>query len=180
MDDDVLDRRHQMVIDLVWRADYLPTAVPTYLEVGPGTGKLGLALDDALGIVTFLDVDPYLLSAIKAKSEDVEAIEADISTWQADRQWDVVIACEVIEHVGDWRAAVRNMMAAARHRVVMTTPMGNSYYDPGHVHQFAIKDFAWLRQETGWRVNLLATITKEEDIDRNQMCFVVVLDRVYQ
>ena len=177
----VLDRRHQFVIERVMA--HQPKSV---LEVGPGTGKLGWHLFFREGVgVAFLDNDLDNLRAIQAfaVSQGVRTIEYFQEDIGASRQplaqgiGDVVVACEVIEHVPDWRQAIGNMMTLARKAVVFTTPVGYSFDDPGHVHHFKAQDFLWLAAFEDWAFNLWTMPTKLADIKTEQACFVVELIR---
>ncbi len=45
-------------------------------------------------------------------------------TWPGDRQFDLVVCSEVLEHLGDWQAAVANLVRMARKDLLITVPSG--------------------------------------------------------
>lgn len=60
----------------------------------------------------FPSADPYVSLDIMAG--DGVDIVADAATWTPDRQYDVVVCCEVFEHTGDWPQILRTARAALR------------------------------------------------------------------
>jgi SAM-dependent methyltransferase len=45
-------------------------------------------------------------------------------TWPGGRQFDLVVCSEVLEHLGDWKAAVANLVKMARKELLITVPSG--------------------------------------------------------
>lgn len=176
----VLDRRHWKVITNI--------SGNIILEVGPGTGKLGVFLTTIGKSVDFLDIDLLNLKKIEAAyfkhfpDEHRKFYHDDISDPGiikkiGRRRYDTVVACEVIEHVINWKKAISNMMNLSN-QVILTTPVGKSYFDKSHRHFFKISDFNWLVDLDKWEIKeFISMLTKLDDIRRNQMCFVIELRR---
>jgi hypothetical protein len=94
--------------------------VDSILEVGPGDGRVTKLLPP--GDLTRLDIDPSRL-------RQPQDIEADLGTWWPDRQWDLVVAVEVLMHVPP--ATIEHAVAAlfrASCRAIVTC----DWTVPGH------------------------------------------------
>src|SRR5262249_4784319 len=53
-----------------------------------------------------------------------EVVDLVHDTWPGQRQFDLVVCSEVLEHLTDWRAAVANLVRMARKELVITVPSG--------------------------------------------------------
>lgn len=83
--------------DAVWLAAFAPTDVKTVLDVGVGSGGVGLCMlahNPDLKL-TGIDISEDMLAAAQQNVElnncDIELIQADITTWRTDRTFDVVV-----------------------------------------------------------------------------------------
>ena len=83
--------------DAVWLAAFAPTGAKTVLDVGIGSGGVGLCVlahnpDIKL---TGIDVSDEMLNAARINAElnnrNIELINADITTWRTDRTFDIVV-----------------------------------------------------------------------------------------
>jgi ubiquinone/menaquinone biosynthesis C-methylase UbiE len=85
------------------------------LEVGAGTGLLGLALRGRVRHVTLADGSAEMLAVAREKIEvlgarDVEARVLDLERGPyPDERWDVVCALQVLHHVPDTDAVLREL-----------------------------------------------------------------------
>ena len=83
--------------DAVWLASYAPRNIKTLLDVGVGTGGVGLCIaSNNPGIkLTGLDISPKMLAEYARNAElnniATELINADITTWRTARTFDAVI-----------------------------------------------------------------------------------------
>ena len=165
----VIDRRHQKVIDAVKGEGHI-------LEVGPGNGKLALWFLMNHQPVSLVDVTDENLKEFYALAGDEYSVPMHLFTKPSD--WDIIpdnsfkhsIACEVIEHVTWWKELLYQMIRVTRGKVVLTTPAGKSFWDPGHVNFFELGDFAHLDAKVE------EIITKKADLDNGQRCFYVEID----
>lgn len=107
----------------------------TVLDVGCGDGHLAQAMVRAgLSVVVMDATHGAVDEAIRRTNapglvrlvEDLDVVEA----------FDAVTCCETIEHLRDPRGAVARLARAARDLVVLTTPVGHCYDDPGHLHHW--------------------------------------------
>ena len=82
-----------------------------------------------------LDRRVALLAAIyDGGVENLTALKADVCTWDApDGAFDVVTLLEVLEHIPDVGAAVKNAVRLARRYVVVTVP-SKPDDNPEHIH----------------------------------------------
>ena len=55
---------------------------------------------------------------------EFESINLAKETWPGSRQFDLVIASEVLEHIEDWRTALKNLTAMSVKYVLITVPHG--------------------------------------------------------
>ncbi len=76
---------------------------------------------------------------------------ADITTWNApDKSFDVVTMLEVMEHIPDTDAVVRNAVRLARRYVIVSVP-SKPDDNPEHIHLFSDDDLARRFVEAGAR-----------------------------
>jgi SAM-dependent methyltransferase len=112
----------------------------TVLDVGCGDGHLA-ALFASIGVdVTLVDATEGAVDAawqrVLAAGHDAESIIALAEDLDVVEAFDAVTCCETIEHVRDPRAVFARLWAASRDVVVLTTPVGTCYDDPGHLHHW--------------------------------------------
>ena len=92
-------------------------------ELGCTTGWLSRELT-AIGRVTGVDPDAQRIAAARACHPDVAFEVADVLTWAPGRQFDLVVSCEVIEHLTDKRGYVDTIRRITKPGgwVLITTP----------------------------------------------------------
>lgn len=58
---------------------------------------------------------------------EFEVVDLSVSRWPGERQFDLVICSEVIEHIEQWTKALSNVAAMARRYLLVTVPSGPMY-----------------------------------------------------
>lgn len=89
--------RYNPTSDAVWLAAFIPSGIKTVLDVGIGTGGVGLcAIAHNKNIkLTGLDISREMLSECATNMDlnnfSAELINADINTWRTDKTFDAVV-----------------------------------------------------------------------------------------
>jgi len=166
----VIDRRHKRIVDAVEGCGHI-------CEFGPGNGKLGVYFISKGIPVSFVDISRERLRDFYTHIGDEVSVPCFVYSepWELrflpDDGFGAVIAAEVIEHVKDWKRLIVEMIRIARKKVVITTPVGESFWDPGHKHFFEKSDFDFLDNFT-----IEEIITKEGDKQTGNRCYLVEID----
>lgn len=116
------------------------------LDVGSGRGVFLFPLlrDFPDMEVTCLDILPHrheLMQCIHDGGFDnLQPLLVDITQWDVpDKSFDVVTMLEVMEHIPDTEAVVRNAMRLARNYVIVSVP-SKPDDNPEHIHLFSTDD----------------------------------------
>lgn len=134
-------KRHEELPRVRMALGFLRGVQPqSLLDVGSGRGVFLFPFleqfpDTPVTSVDLLDRRVSMLDAIhRGGIVRLTALQADICAWDApDRSFDVVTALEVLEHIPDVAAAVRNIVRLARRYVVVTVP-SKPDDNPEHIH----------------------------------------------
>lgn len=127
----------------------------TVLEAGSGSGQGTAMIDqDRYEPVLILGTDvseqnckfaQCLYPWIDFKVWDIQGPFPKGKWWQGDT-FDAVVAVEVIEHVANPQAAIRNLIAAARKEVWISTPNGRGKprppENPFHVREYTVEEMS--------------------------------------
>jgi Methyltransferase domain len=72
------------------------------------------------------DLSPVVVAENQRVLPDCEFRVLDLAQerWPEDRQFDLVVCSEVLEHIDDWEAALANVVRMARKHVLITVPGG--------------------------------------------------------
>ena len=114
-------------------------AFSSLLDVGSGRGAFLWPFMDAFpGIeVTSLDLLPdrvlFLNTVTLGGVSRLHVLQSNICDFSAEHQFDVVTLLEVLEHITDIAAAVRNAVRLARLYVVVSVP-SKADDNPEHIH----------------------------------------------
>jgi SAM-dependent methyltransferase len=95
-------------------------AGPSILDLGCATGNYSVVLKDAGYSVRGADVNPAYVQ--RARERGIDAVVIDGSVPLPDKCVDTVICFEVIEHVPDIDALLKEAKRLARKNVLLTTP----------------------------------------------------------
>ena len=94
----------------------------TILEIGCGYGRVGAAIQRHFPDVEYtgIDISADLIEASRRRLPKAELIVADIATWDADRQWDLVLAANTLGHIRpeDLAAVWAKMQKWARRDII--------------------------------------------------------------
>jgi SAM-dependent methyltransferase len=144
---------HQQAYD--WVARYASDELLSVVEFGAR---------DLNGSVRslFPNADPYV--TLDVLPGDGVAVVANAATWQPDREYDAVLACELFEHTAEWPAIVRTAYKACKSggRLIITTAGpgrpphsgidGGWTLHPGeHYANVPAYELERVLLETGWR-----------------------------
>ena len=101
------------------------------LDVGSGRGVFLFPLlrDFPNMEVTSLDNLPYRVELLQCLHDggirNLHPLQEDICTWSSpDKSFDVVTMLEVMEHIPDTEAVVRNAIRLARNYIIVSVPSG--------------------------------------------------------
>ena len=179
-------------------------ALPNYqwsghiLTVGGGKGRLEKYLGLELQYkVIGTDIKAYpewivrqpCLSFCKADIFDLNAFRAMDGA-------DVVICSQVLEHLEDWRAALKNLLELTAVRLIITVPYGRSYDDPDHKNywywstdieskaipigetRFAVENcFQYRCFPYSTAISKIRTKPADVETKLNQAAFLIVVDK---
>lgn len=125
------------------------------LDVGSGRGVfLFPLLRDFPDIeVTSLDILPHRVELLQCLHDggigNLHPLQEDICTWDApDNSFDVVTMLEVMEHIPDTEAVVRNAVRLAKNYVIVSVP-SKPDENPEHIHLFTNDDLKGLYLKNG-------------------------------
>lgn len=143
-----LERQNPGARDLEWRLRHLlwrhrvlirryPPAGKRVLDYGCMDGVFSFALVRAGGLVVGYDVAPAAIAQARAFRGDASSPVFTLDT-PARGAFDLVFCCEVLEHVSDDRAFAGELAAylAPGGKLVGTTPVGRSFWDPDHKREY--------------------------------------------
>jgi 2-polyprenyl-3-methyl-5-hydroxy-6-metoxy-1,4-benzoquinol methylase len=96
-------------------------------DIGCEAGFMAAELVKVAGHVTCVDIDPHILEIAKMRvsSPNASFIASDVAALQIpDATFDVTIASEILEHVPDIQAAVRELVRVTKPhgRIIMSLP----------------------------------------------------------
>lgn len=86
-------------------------------------------------------------------AEEFKVVNLETGRWPGDRQFDLVISTETIEHIDDWRAAVHNLAAMARDHLLITVPGGKRRSidrQLGHFRHYSASDIVGALDKEGF------------------------------
>lgn len=135
------------------------------LDVGSGRGVFLFPLlrDFPKLEVTSLDILPHRHELMQCLHdggiENLTPLLADICTWEAeDKSFDVVTMLEVMEHIPDTEAVVRNAVRLARNYIIVSVP-SKPDDNPEHIHLFSHDDLQNLFIEHGCKKVKFMSVT---------------------
>jgi len=129
--------------------------VQSLLDVGSGRGAFLWPCMDALPQLTVTSADllpqrvEFLQTVTLGGLSRLTAVQADFCAYPGtDGAFDTVTLLEVLEHIPDAAAAVRQAVRLARRHVIVTVP-SKPDDNPEHIHQFTREALAGLFAQAG-------------------------------
>jgi SAM-dependent methyltransferase len=55
---------------------------------------------------------------------EFSVLDIEKASWPNQRQFDVVVSSEVVEHISDWKTAIKHLTAMTKHHLIITVPGG--------------------------------------------------------
>ena len=103
--------------------------------------------------MTSLDILPHRVELLQCLHdggiENLHPVLGDICTWDApDKSFDVVTMLEVMEHIPDTEAVVRNAVRLAKNYIIVSVP-SKADDNPEHIHLFSNEDLESLFLKNG-------------------------------
>jgi len=136
--------RRRIILNILKKLDFhscLDTgcAQPYLLEVLLKEGKLAFGCD----------ISDEVIRANKNTFPGMQFEEVDISkeTYPFNKKFDLVISSEVLEHIEDWRSAVKNLIQMSRRYLLITVPTGKVHNMDRLVGHFRHYNYEVLRDE---------------------------------
>ena len=137
----------------------------TLLDVGSGRGAFLFPLlrDFPTLEVTSIDILPHRIELLDCLHQggitNLHPILGDICTWNApDKSYDAVTMLEVMEHIPDTEAVVRNAIRLAHNYIVVSVP-SKPDDNPEHIHLFSNEDLKSLFMEHGCKKVKFISVT---------------------
>ena len=137
----------------------------TLLDVGSGRGAFLFPLlrDFPTLEVTSIDILPHRIELLDCLHQggitNLHPILGDICTWNApDKSYDVVTMLEVMEHIPDTEAVVRNVIRLAHNYIGVSVP-SKPDDNPEHIHLFSNEDLKSLFMEHGCKKVKFISVT---------------------
>ena len=106
------------------------------------------------------DISDEAMDAARRDMPSCEFLPIDLAyeRWPDDRQFDLVVCSETLEHIAEWRLALDNLAAMTRRHLLITVPSGKIRpVDKlvGHHQHFAGPELTSALEERGFRVDLV-------------------------
>ena len=139
---------------------FLQGIIPTgmcnsLLDVGSGRGVFLFPLLREFPDleVTSLDILPHRVELLQCLHDggiaNLHPIQANVCSWEAsDKSFDVVTILEVMEHIPDTEAVVRNAVRLAKNYIIVSVP-SKPDDNPEHIHLFTMEDLKSLFLQHG-------------------------------
>ena len=149
---------------------FLQGVIPTgqcrsLLDVGSGRGAFLFPMlrDFPTLEVTSIDILPHRVELLECLHEggidNLHPILGDICTFDAsDSSFDVVTMLEVMEHIPDTEAVVRNAVRLAKNYIVVSVP-SKPDDNPEHIHLFSNEDLKSLFLKHGCKKVKFISVT---------------------
>tara|TARA_R100001509_G_scaffold165380_1_gene146756 strand:+ start:14251 stop:14850 length:600 start_codon:yes stop_codon:yes gene_type:complete len=177
------DIRHRSVIDSFPVYD----PVRTVLDVGCGHAAVPRELSAMGFTVDAIDIEE---KSSWSEPTGVNFIQDDFMVSnKIKNEYDVVMCCEVLEHLTNYKEFFNKLISLAKHRLIITVPWERSYDMPGDP-PIGHCNF-WSDQETGsfksidefldfaepYSVSISKILTKPRDVSMKQKDYLIIIDK---
>ena len=113
--------------------------------------------------MTSFDILPHRVELLRCLHDggicNLHPLQEDICAWDApDKSFDVVTMLEVMEHIQDTEAVVRNAIRLARNYVIVSVP-SKPDDNPEHIPLFSNEDLKRFFMENGCREAKFMSVT---------------------
>jgi 2-polyprenyl-3-methyl-5-hydroxy-6-metoxy-1,4-benzoquinol methylase len=135
-----------------------PLSFTSVMDVGSGQGSLLLELVEEWPHIepNGTDISTAAVELARRRVPHGEFHLLDLAREHVDRQYDLVICSEVVEHIEDDLAAMRNLRTMTRGHLVISTVQGRMRRfeagEVGHVRNYARGELAAKLQQAGFEV----------------------------
>ena len=145
--------RRRKILRLVKRLE-----INDVLDVGCGQPLLLRELTERLDIKGFgCDVSEEVMEVCRPMVPgcELKAFDLGQDTWPDNRQFDLVISSEVLEHIPEWGVALRNLGKMSRNYLLITVPSGKIRDTDrlvGHIQHFDRSLLTGAMEQEGFEV----------------------------
>ena len=90
----------------------------------------------------------------------------------------IVICSQVLEHLKNYKIALKNLLKLTETRLIITIPFKKSFNSPDHCNHWNdtnVNEFENICSP--YSVSISKIRTKEKDIQLNQWCYLIVVDK---
>lgn len=128
------------------------------LDVACGYGEIDIALTKKGYNVHGCDLRKKRVAALRKQLSSIE--QCDIMDYPQDRQFDIVIALEMLEHVVDIEAVLDKIHSLLYGGGVLylSVPNGNMIEHENHIRLFTIDSLVYLLRKHGFKENRILTL----------------------
>lgn len=114
--------RREIIVQLLSKLEFNDC-----LDAGCAQGYLLQKVTSQFGVQGYgCDISCKVIEDNKNRFSNCEFAVLDIEKeqWIAEKQFDVVISSEVVEHIENWRNAIKNLTSMSRRYLILTVPSG--------------------------------------------------------
>ena len=104
----------------------------------------------AHGDVSYIGVDKDVSEAVVGESTSVRLIEADLTTWRPEFEFDVAVGFETVEHLPDYSTYLEWCRSARRFVILSVPTVPTVGKNPFHMHDFGRDDLIGLFVDDDW------------------------------
>lgn len=165
---------YNMFLNLKSRAIFsaIPSDTKSIADVGCGDGWTSRWLKGLYEIypIDIENTDKCGVGVLKGDITDLKSFPV--------KKVDVSICSEVLEHIKEWRQALKNLIAITEKKVIITVPWRHSYSSPDHINFWnddSVEEFKEIAFPH--KIKITKRITKPEDDWLNQMIYFIEITK---